>query len=98
MDKETCKDKPNGEDNSIKIDYAAVLNSWKKRFDQLLKEQDEYFKLSKQVNELTPYLDCLSKHLYDMKLSDALVYLKAMVVLQTVSKHLCEKYGWDIEE
>ena len=80
------------------IDYKALFEQIKKRFDDLINSDEEYFKLLKTSNELKPYAELVGKHFLDFKKTEQVNVLRILVSYGHICKSLCEKYQLESEE
>lgn len=80
------------------IDYKAMFENLTKRIDALLKADEEFFALSRLVNEQRPYVEKAGKHLLEFKKSEQIKVLRILSVYGSLCKTLCEKYSLLDEE
>ena len=79
--------------NDYEIDYKAMIEQMRNRIEELLKADEEYFALSKLVNEQKVFVEIVGKNLFDMKKTDQINALRILVSYGTLCKTLCDKYS-----
>ena len=79
------------------LDYKQMFMTLSERFNNKIQEQEKYFELLKQINELKLYNDLVSARIFDLKIYEQCAIFKHVLEIHQISKILCEKYGWDDE-
>lgn len=85
--------------NEYNIDYKAMFEDLAKRFNALLKADEEFFALTKLVNEQNCYTEKAIKHFNGLKRNEQIELLRILSAYGALCKTLCEKYSlFDDEE
>ena len=79
------------------LDYKQMFMVLTEKFGNKLREQESYFAILKEINELKPYNDLISTKIFDLKMYEQYAIFKHILEINKISKRLCEKYGWDKE-
>lgn len=70
--------------NSIKDIYQA--------------RENEYFNLQLTIQDNAKYSNCITKNMFKLPIEAQIEVLKTLAKTAEVSKAICEKYGFDVEE
>ena len=83
--------------NEQTLDYKKMFENLQNMINNKLKQEQEYFSLLREIDELKPYSAMAAAHMLNMKIADQIMLLKCIEMTGVVSKKLCEKYSFDEE-
>lgn len=78
--------------DKFEIDYQAAFEEMKRRFDNYMNLQNEYYALLDEINELSKYSTFVTKNILKLPMLDQMKILKLSVKMGRVAKQLCEKH------
>ena len=79
----------------MELDYKKMFETLQKIVANKAEQEERFFRLARECNELTPYTNKIRKVLMELSMADQIKVFECTVRYGNLCKHLVEKYGFD---